>query len=52
METIESNRKLWNTRQKELRAMLSRADKHERAIELFLTQHAVLHSAQMAQTAT
>ncbi len=42
--------KFLNKRQTELRRVLTRMDKHEEAIQLFLSQHAMLHPAKMAQT--
>jgi hypothetical protein len=47
---MESYRKSLNKQQTELRRLLSRSDQHEKAIELFLKHHAMLHSARMAQT--
>jgi hypothetical protein len=45
---MQSNRKLWNENQKTLRQALLRSDDHQRAIELFLSQHAMLHAAAMS----
>lgn len=50
MKKMESLRKSLNKRQTELRRMLSSSDQHDEAIALFLSQHAMLHSAKMAQT--
>jgi hypothetical protein len=50
METIETYRKFLNRQQTELRRIMMRFDQHDRAIELFLIQHAMLHSARVAQT--
>jgi hypothetical protein len=50
MKDIESHRKLLNKQQTELRRVMTGFDQHDRAIRLFLRQHAMLHSAQMAQT--
>jgi hypothetical protein len=50
METIETYRKFLNKQQTELRRIMMRFDQHDKAIELFLNQHAMLHSAKMAQT--
>jgi hypothetical protein len=47
---MESHRKLCLKQQTELRRLLSRSDQHEKAIELFLKHHAMLHSARMTQT--
>jgi hypothetical protein len=49
MENMESWRKSLNKRQTELRRVLLRFDQHDTAIQLFLSQHAMLHSAKMAQ---
>ncbi|MBN1815567.1 MAG: DinB family protein [Anaerolineae bacterium] len=43
-------RKLCLNRQTELRRLLSSSERHDEAIQLFLSQHAMLHSAKMAQT--
>jgi hypothetical protein len=50
MKSIESWRKMCLKRQTELRRMLTSSDQHDKAIQLFLSQHAMLHSAKMAQT--
>lgn len=47
---MESNRKACNKRQTKLRDMMMSFDQHPTAIELFLKQHAMLHTAKMAQT--
>jgi len=47
---MESYRKSLNKQQTELRRLLSSSDQYEKAIELFLKHHAMLHSARMAQT--
>ncbi len=47
---MDDNRKLWNQQQKMLRHALTSANDHQEAIELFLNQHAMVHSARMAQT--
>jgi hypothetical protein len=39
--------KIWNQQQKELRQLLLSDDRHQEAIELFLSQHALLHSAKL-----
>ena len=46
---MDPNRKLWNQQQQALLRALSRPDDHQKAIELFLSQHAMLHSAKMAR---
>jgi hypothetical protein len=50
MKNTESYRKLLNRQQTELRRIMTSFDQHGRAIQLFLRQHAMLHSARMAQT--
>ena len=44
------HQKLWNQQQKTLRHALLHSDDHQKAIELFLSQHAMVHSAAMAQS--
>jgi hypothetical protein len=41
-------RKLCLQRQTELRRVMTRSERHAEAIQLFLSQHAMLHSARMA----
>lgn len=41
-------RKSWNKRQTEFRRVLMGFDQHDRAMQLFFSQHAMLHSAKMA----
>jgi hypothetical protein len=43
-------RKLCLKRQTELRQVMACSGRHDEAIQLFLSQHAMLHSAKMAQT--
>jgi hypothetical protein len=50
MKKVESHRRLLNKQQTELRRMLMSFNQHDKAIHLFLNQHAMLHSAKMAQT--
>jgi len=50
MKNTDSYRKLLNRQQTELRRIMTSFDQHDRAIQLFLSQHAMLHSAKMAQT--
>jgi hypothetical protein len=50
METMESYRKLCLKQQTELRRVMMGFDHFDEAIQLFLKQHAMLHSARMAQT--
>jgi hypothetical protein len=47
---METHRKGWNKRQTELRKILTSFEQHEKAVQLFLSQHASLHTAQMAGT--
>jgi hypothetical protein len=47
---MEPYRKLCLKRQTELRRIMMSFDQHDKAIELFFSQHAMLHSAKMAQT--
>jgi hypothetical protein len=47
---MESNRKLCLKQQTELRHFMTGSNQFDEAIQLFLKQHARLHSAQMAQT--
>jgi hypothetical protein len=42
-------RKHWNQQQQVLQHLLNRGEDFPRAIELFLSQHAVLHAAEMSQ---
>ncbi len=50
MKKMESYLKLLNKQQTELRRVMMSFDRHDKAIRLFLCQHAMLHSAQMAQS--
>ncbi len=47
---MDSHHKLWNAQQQELRRALSRPAEHVKAIELFLSQHAMVHTAEMSQS--
>ncbi len=47
---MESNRKQWNEQHQLLQRALQHPQNHEQAIELFLKQHAMVHSAQMANS--
>ncbi|MCK5646803.1 MAG: DinB family protein [Anaerolineales bacterium] len=49
MELIQ---KQWNKEQKEFRKILLGFDQHQRALELFMRQHAMLHSAEMDPSIT
>jgi hypothetical protein len=42
---MDPNRKLWNEQQQALRQALTHAAEHHRAIDLFLNQHAMVHSS-------
>ena len=44
---MSSYRKLWNKRQRELRPLLEGGEQFEGAIQLCLSQHAALHSAEL-----
>jgi hypothetical protein len=46
---MDPRRKLWNQQQQALRQSLACLDNPTRAIELFLSQHAMLHAAGMSQ---
>jgi hypothetical protein len=52
MTKMESYRKLCLKQQTELRRIMLSFDQHRAASEMFLSQHAMLHSAKMAQTET
>lgn len=47
---MDADRKLWNQQQKALRSALKRSGDHEVEIELFLSQHAMVHSARMSDS--
>ena len=49
MEKIDAKRKFVNKQQTELRKVLTSFDQHQKALELFFRQHAMLHSAKMVQ---
>ncbi len=46
---MEAHRKLWNEQQGEFREALLSFAQHDRAIQLFLIQHAMLHSTKIGQ---
>lgn len=46
---MDVQRKLWNQQQQALRKALSHMDEPDRAIDLFMSQHAMVHSGLMAQ---
>lgn len=52
MESVESHRKICLKRQTELRRIMMSWKQHDQAVQLFLSQHAMLHSQKMAQTET
>ena len=45
---MDANRKSWNERQQALRQVLNRPEEGTQAVALFLTQHAMLHAAEMS----
>ena len=47
---MNANRQLWAQQQQRLRQALATKDQHQEAIRLFLSQHAMVHSAVMAQS--
>lgn len=49
-QTVNFHRKMWNTRQSELRLLLERGSQHTEAIALFLCQHATLHAAKVSRS--
>ena len=49
MNQAESLRKTLNKRQAELRRVMMAFDRHEAVMQVFLEQHAALHSAKVAQ---
>jgi hypothetical protein len=51
-EGLEANRKICQKQQTKLRHMLLSDDQYQDAFQLFFKQHAMLHSASMAQTET
>ena len=46
--SLGNNQKTWNKQQKEFRQTLLGYKQHEKAMEMFLCQHAVLHAQEMA----
>ncbi|NLG99807.1 MAG: DinB family protein [Chloroflexi bacterium] len=46
----EQNRKIWNERQQELKKALSHPRDHHTAVELFLIQHSMVHSARITNS--
>ena len=47
---MDANRKLWNQGQKEMQYALQRSGDHVMAVKLFLSQHAMVHSASMSES--
>ena len=47
---MDTNRKLWNEQQQKLQHAFAHTDDHQKALGLFLEQHAMVHSAKMSQT--
>jgi hypothetical protein len=45
---MDQNRKIWNDQQKSLRQALNNPVNHLQAIELFLSQHAMVHAVEMS----
>lgn len=50
MESVEVHRKICLAKQTELRRIMMSSTQHNKAVQLFLNQHATLHSAKMAQS--
>lgn len=50
MESVEAYRKYCLIRQTELRHLMTSANQHDKAVQLFMSQHAMLHSRKMAQS--
>jgi hypothetical protein len=47
---MDPSRKHWNEQQQALRLALSKTEDHSRAVQLFLDQHAMLHTADVSQS--
>jgi hypothetical protein len=47
---MNTNQQSWSARQKELRIALTESVNHKKAIELFLQQHAMVHTATVSQS--
>lgn len=45
---MDAHRREWNVKQKVLRQVLALPDNHPEAMELFLSQHAMVHTAEMS----
>jgi hypothetical protein len=52
MDELERNRKRCLKRQTELRRIMTETDQFEHSMDLFFSQHAMLHSAEMSKTST
>jgi hypothetical protein len=47
---MNPNRQSWNRQQQELQRALARPTEHRKALELFLSQHAMVHSAKVSRS--
>jgi hypothetical protein len=47
---MDAHRKEWNLQQQALRQAIARLDDHQEAMELFLSQHAKVHAAEMSHS--
>jgi hypothetical protein len=47
---MDPHRQFWNKQQKELQQALTRPTEHDRAVALFLSQHAMVHAAEVSQS--
>lgn len=47
---MDRNRNAWNERQKELRLALAEPDAHPQVVELFLSQHAMVHAGVISRS--
>ena len=47
---MDPNRKQWNARHKLLRQALSQLEDHQKAVDLFMQQHAMVHDAEMSNS--
>jgi len=47
---MDPNRKFWNEQQQALRKALSRSEEHQKAVALFLAQHAMMHASAVSGT--
>lgn len=46
---MNANRQFWNQQQQALQRALARPDAHQEALDLFLSQHAMVHAGQVSQ---